>query len=147
MTWNYRVVRKRYPDGSVTYHIWKLYYGDDGTIERADDEPERLISQEVAELREHVGLLSHAFRHPVLEEREVHGEPALVPDSMDETINVGHYFELMDRAYVANNYLHQFLGCHPVLRNEKKLRAAYDRAEEALADIYLHVGGLMPEEE
>lgn len=147
MTWDYRVLRKRHTGGLATYHIHKIFYDDDGTIEMITEEPERLIGQEVAELRERIGLLSHAFRYPVLEERDVDGEPTLVPDPTDENINTGHYFELMDRAHVAGNYLHQFLGCHPVLRNDKKLRAAYDRAEEALANIYLHAGGLMSERE
>lgn len=30
MTWNYRVVRRKYPDGEVLYQMHEVYYDNDG---------------------------------------------------------------------------------------------------------------------
>jgi hypothetical protein len=48
----------------------------------------------------------------------------------------------MDRASVAVDYAHQFLGSHPLLKKETRLREVYERAEEALAEIYQEAGRL-----
>ncbi len=37
---------------------------------------------------------------------------------------------------------HQFLGCHPIIRKESKLRKVYEQAEKALAGLYQEAGRL-----
>ena len=148
--WNYRVLRKRHADGSATYHVHEVYYGDDGEIKGWIEEPDAPVSQEVAGLREVINMMRQAFRRPILEIRGTDEDQDLVPDETDDTINAGHYFEFMDRASVAGDYLDQFLGNHPVLRKEEEegtLRAAYERAEEALAELYQRASGMAFEKE
>ena len=141
--WNYRVIRKRHSDDSVTFHIHEVYYKDDGGIESWTEEPVMPIGEDVAELREDIMHFSHAFRHPVLEERETDGRPTLCSDETDDAINDGHYFGLMDRASVAVDYIYQFLGSHPLMRKDSTLRATYEKAEEALAELYQQAGRLV----
>ena len=70
------------------------------------------------------------------------------PDAADDgAVNDGHYWEFLDRAYVAGAYVDQFLGGHPVLKKEAALRAAYERAEEALAELYVRAGRLASEKD
>jgi len=39
-------------------------------------------------------------------------------------------------------YIYQFLGCHPVLRKEKKLREIYQKVEKLMAELYQEAGQL-----
>lgn len=94
------------------------------------------------ELREEIRFFLQAFRRPILEWKEVGGEWAFIPDEDDSPINEGHYFEFMDRASVAVDYAYQFLGSHPLLKKETRLREVYERAEEALAELYQEAGRL-----
>jgi hypothetical protein len=66
----------------------------------------------------------------------------LVADEADQPINEGHYFELMDRAAVALDYVYQFLGSHPLMKQEPTLAALYDKAESALSELYQEAGRL-----
>jgi hypothetical protein len=52
------------------------------------------------------------------------------------------FAEFMDRASVAVDYVYQFLGSHPLLKKETRLREVYERAEEALAELYQEAGRL-----
>lgn len=142
--WNYRVIRKPHPDSQgASYEIHEVYYRDDGTVEAWTDSPVQPYGETPEELREDIRFLLQAFRQPVLELREVDGEWTLAQDEEECPINEGHYFELMDRASVAVDYVYQFLGSHPLLRKESRLRERYMRAEEALAELYQEAGRLM----
>ena len=141
--WNYRVIRKHHTEtDSVTYHVHEVYYRDDGNIESWTQESVTPMGETVEELREDIRYFLHAFRRPLLEETETDEGPVLIPDDTDDTINDGHYFELMDRASVALDYIYQFLGSHPLIRKDKTLQSIYEKAEEALADLYQQAGRL-----
>ena len=134
--WNYRVIKKRHADDSVTFQVHEVYYRDDGSIEGWTEAPVTPMGEEIAELRENIRHFSHAFRKSVLEESDADGRPTLRSDETDDTINDGHYFELMDRASVALDYIYQFVGSHPLTREHGRLRATYEKAEKALAELY-----------
>ncbi len=134
--WNYKVIRKRHADNSVTFHIHEVYYREDRSIESWTEQPVTPMGEEVSELREDIRHFSHAFRHPVLEERETNGHSTLCSDEMADAINDDHYFELMDRASVASDYIYQFLGSHPLMREYEDLRTTFQKASEALAQLY-----------
>lgn len=103
--WNYRVVRKPWPDtDSVSYELHEVYYTDEGAIESWTADPVAPRGESSAELREDVRWFLQAFRRPILEARSVEGCEVLVEDEYDHPINEGHYFELMDRASVALDY-------------------------------------------
>jgi len=137
--WDYRVVRKHYPESdAVSYQIHEVYYTDDSRIEHWTEEPVQPLGETAEELREDIRFFLQAFRHPILEWKE----GSLITDEADSPINEGHYYEFMDRASVAVDYVYQFLGSHPLLKKEARLRELYERAEEALAELYQEVGQL-----
>lgn len=143
--WNHRVIRKPNgddDDGGATYAIHEVYYDDQGRIENWTASPMEPFGESPAELREDIRWFLQACRRPILELRTVDGRETLVPDDDAPDINDGHYFELMDRAAVALDYIYQYLGSHPVLRRHPALRAIYDRAEDALGDLYQAAGRL-----
>lgn len=141
--WNHRVIRKRYPDSdTISYQVHEVYYADNGSIEQWTEDPVQPFGETAEELREEIRFFLQAFRRPILERREVDGEWALIPDEDGSPINEGHYFEFMDRASVAVDYVYQFLGSHPLLKNETRLREIYERAEKALAELYQEAGRL-----
>ncbi|MDE2888456.1 MAG: hypothetical protein OXR72_09570 [Gemmatimonadota bacterium] len=143
MSWNYRVIRKHHADTDTsTYHIHEVYYGEEREIERWTEDPVEPLGETAAELREDIRYFLQAFRLPILEEKATDDGPTLAPDDSDFGINEGHYFELLDRTSVAVDYVDQFVGSHPLVRKERSLRETYERAAEALAELYQQVGGL-----
>lgn len=143
MTWNYRVIRRHHAEtDSVTYHVHEVYYGEDGSIEKWTEEPVEPLGESPEELREDIRYFLRAFRLPILEEEQKDGGSNLLPDDSEMSINDGHYFELMDRASVAVDYIYQFIGSHPLIRKNRKLREIYENAEGALAELYQQAGRL-----
>ncbi len=126
----------------MTYQVHEVYYREDGGIEGWTQESVAPMGETAAELREDIRYFLHAFRRPILEEQETDEGSTLVSDDANEAINDGHYFELMDRASVALDYIYQFLGSHPLMRKEKTLQEVYEKAEEALAELYQQAGRL-----
>ena len=141
--WNYRVIRKHHTEtDSVTYHVHEVYYRDDGSTQSWTQEAVEPMGETAEELREDIRYFLRAFRCPILEEKETDEGSTLFPDDTNNEINDGHYFELMDRASVALDYIYQFLGSHPVVRKDKTLQDMYEKAEEALAELYQQAGRL-----
>ncbi len=141
--WNYRVVRKASPDtDSVSYQVHEVYYSDTGGIEGWTENPVTPSAESSAALREDIRWLLQAFRRPILEAQLTDGREQLVADESDQPINEGHFFELMDRASVALDYVYQYLGSHPLMKQEPKLAALYDKAESILSDLYQEAGRL-----
>jgi len=141
--WNYRIIEKYHKETDTsTYHIHEVYYSDDGIIESWTESAVEPMGETADELREDIRFFMKAFRKPVLKEEMANEKPVLVPQNDIQEINAGHYFELMDRAGVAVDYIYQFLGCHPIIRKESKLRKVYEQAEEALAELYQEAGRL-----
>jgi hypothetical protein len=48
----------------------------------------------------------------------------------------------MDRASVALDHLYQFVGSHPLMTHEPRLRELYEKAESVMADLYQEAGRL-----
>jgi hypothetical protein len=51
-------------------------------------------------------------------------------------LDSGHYFELLDRTYVASSYLRMVLGEHPVLAQNPDLMVLYEAAQDRLQELY-----------
>ena len=126
----------------MTYHVHEVYYRDEGCIEGWTQESVAPMGETAEELREDIKYFLHAFRRPILEEKETDEGSTLIPDDTDDAINDGHYFELMDRTSVALDYIYQFLGSHPLVRKDKTLLEIYEKAEGALAALYQQAGQL-----
>jgi hypothetical protein len=139
--WNYRVIRKDEDKaGTASYQIHEVYYQENGVIDGWTETPVHPCGDTREELREDIRFFLKAFQRPVLEAKEMDGKEVLMADPEDDRINDGHYFEFLDRASVAVDYVYQFLGSHPLLRKEPRLHELYQRAEEALSDLYQEAG-------
>lgn len=136
-TWNYRVIRKHCPKtGLDTYQIHEVYYCEDGSIDCWTQQPVEPLGISEAQLRNDVHGFLAAFRMPVLEEKMALGQVRLI----EETLPRGHRGDLQrdyrGRAGRASAYLFQVLGNHLLLKQTPELRAAYDRVDQALTDLY-----------
>lgn len=141
MHWNYRVIRKQdIKSECSSYYIHEVYYREDGSIDSWTESLMKPHGETREELREDIRLFLQAFRRPVLDLQEVDGKQILIEDPDDSSINDGHYFEFMDRASVALDYIYQFLGSHPLLKKEPRIKELYRKTEEALADLYQEAG-------
>ncbi len=146
--WNHRVIH-RYHDktNSHTYQIHEVYYDDKGTLEGWTESAVAPFGETPPELREDIRYLIKAFQKPILKPKTEGSEEILVVDEEASEINPGHYPEFLDRAWVAVDYIYQFIGSHPLLRKEKRLQNLYNKAEKALSDLYQEAGKLDYESE
>lgn len=135
--WNYRVIRTENKSGEVLFNIHEVYYTQDGTIETWTENPVLPQGESVGELREDIHYFLNAFTKPILEEDEDQGKPILKPVYDEEdSINREHYFELMDRAWVALNYCNNSVGDHPLIRKNKELKNLFEKVSEDLFNLY-----------
>ncbi len=136
MNWNYRVIRKELGN-SITFQIHEVYYNDDGSINAWTEQPVLPLGESCGELREDIRFFLSAFRKDVLKHQQVDGVEKLVPAYDEEQeINSGHYFELMDRTYVALEHWIEFIGNHPVVKKNEEVLSIFEKAEDALAELY-----------
>ncbi len=141
--WNYRVIRKLVQGTEeVVYQIHEVYYSDDSAIDGWTKSHVMPLGETEYELREDIRHFLEAFRLPILEEEKDNGKDILRETPYDSKINSGHYFEFMDRASIAVDYIYQFLGSHPLIKKEKQLKDLYAKAESALSDLYQAAGQL-----
>jgi hypothetical protein len=139
--WNYRILKLEDPDGNENiYQVHEVYYDDDGTINYWSSDPVSPSGTTTQELREDIQYQLNAFRKPILKEKKNGG--SLIPDEEESEINNGHYFEVLDRASVAIDYIYQFLGSHPILKKHENLKEIYDQVEKKLGELYQEIGKL-----
>ena len=67
MSWNYRVVRREFPNGSVMWGIHEVYYDYNGEADSCTDDPVRIEEFSLNDLGATVKRLRRALREPVLE--------------------------------------------------------------------------------
>lgn len=140
-SWNYRII-KTIRDKEPFYRIHEVYYDDNGEIEGWTEEPVLPYGETVEELREDIHYFLQAFQQPILALKEENEKEKLVEIREEQPINRSHYFEFLDRTFVAMEYIYQFLGCHPVLRKEKRIREIYQQVETLMAELYQEAGDL-----
>ena len=139
--WNYRIIKKEFPKHDENeYQIHEVHYDDNGKVKGWAKNPVSPFGSTLNELREDIRYQLNAFRKPVLKENKE--GTTLIPDEEETEINRGHYFEALDRASVAIDYIYQFVGSHPVLKKHKKAKELYDQAEEKLGELYQELGNL-----
>ena len=141
--WNHRVIHKHHQQtDDHTYQVHEVYYDDNGNIDKWTISPVSPMGETPYELREEIKYFIKAFQKPILIEISKDGKDELIPDSEEPEINNGHYFELLDRTWVAIDYIYQFLGSHPVMAKEESLHKIYLKAEESLSALYQEIGKL-----
>jgi len=141
--WNYRVIKKHHQEtDTYAYQVHEVYYKKSGKIEGWSESPVSPMGETLNELRGDIQSFSKAFQKPVLREKNKKGKLMLVPEKDNQKINVGHYFELMDRSAVAIDFIYQSIGSHPVIRDNRKLQKLYEKAENILGELYQESGKL-----
>jgi hypothetical protein len=139
------VIRRSSEEGGASVQVHEVYYDEHGAIEGWTADPVTPMGESVAELREDIRYFLSAFRQTPLEEIQVDGRAVL--KSCDEAleINPGHCPEALDRAWVAQDFCYEYLGSHPVIRRDPALYALYERASDALGQLYQAIGQLSGE--
>ena len=116
MSYDYRVFRKKHFDfPPVTYYLCEVYFNDNGEITGWDELRYEPYGETLDIFREKVRCFLHAFRYPVLEEKETEKGQILVPRDQEKRVKDWTYIELVDRASVAIDSIHLFLGSHPLV--------------------------------
>jgi hypothetical protein len=88
-------------------------------IEGWTQSPVEPMGESLAELRNDIQYFLKAFQKPVLTEIDKNGKEVLIVDEEAVEIKSGHYPELLDRSWVATDYLYQFIGSHPCNGQQK----------------------------
>ncbi|OQY11574.1 MAG: hypothetical protein B6I31_04660 [Desulfobacteraceae bacterium 4572_19] len=105
--WNHRVIHKHHQQTDEhTYQVHEVYYDDNGIIDKWTASPVVPMGETPDELREEIRYFIKAFQKPVLIEASEGGKEKLIQDSENPEINNGHYFELLDRTWVAIDYIY-----------------------------------------
>jgi hypothetical protein len=135
-TWNYRVIKKACTRAQEnTYQIHEIYYNDDGSIDCWNDTPVEPLGVTEPGLRNDIHSFLGAFRLPVLEEHLINGKSQLLSENMSKSRN-DLQADYASKANRASSYIYQILGSHLLLKQEPAVRQAYDRVDQALADLY-----------
>ncbi len=144
MTWNFRIVKKIF-DGETLYEVHEVYYDENGAVESWTEEAVHPMGVSTSELKADIEHFLQAFRHPVLALAETGGEEKLVEESLDMDVNTGHYFEVLDRMFVAQDFFASYVASHPVIRKEPGLKKIADSVSEQLGALYQACGQLYSE--
>lgn len=139
-SWNYRVIKKTSPGGEVTFQIHEVYYQADGSIDCWNHVPVEPLGVSENSLRNDIQAFLAAFRLPVLEEHYINGKARLlaerVPRRSEDMLS-----DYLSKTSRASGYLYQVLGNHLVLKQNPALREAYDKVDQALAELHRLVNG------
>lgn len=135
-TWNYRVIKKACAHTQeITYQVHEVYYSAGGVIECWNDTPVEPLGVSENSLRNDIQSFLGAFRLPVLEEHFINGKAKLISESRRKENN-DLQADYISKTSRASGYLSQILGNHLLLRTEPALRQAYERVDQALADLH-----------
>jgi hypothetical protein len=136
VTWNYRVIAKKCAkSGLTTYQVHEVYYTEDGGIDCWTQLPVEPLGTSEVHLRNDLHAFLAAFRSPVLEEKLVLGQLQLVEEKLSGKPDDDLRLDYKGRVSRAGGYLFQMLGNHLLLKQDAKLRAAYDNVDRALAEL------------
>lgn len=135
-TWNYRVIKKSCPKSQeTTYQIHEIYYNDDGSIDCWNDTPVEPLGVSEPGLRNDIRAFLSAFRLPVLEEHIINGKAQLLCERLSNPTD-DLQADYASKTTRASGYIYQILGNHLLLKQQPSLRKAYDKVDQALADLY-----------
>ena len=135
-TWNYRVIKKTCAyTQEETFQVHEVYYSPDGIIECWNETPVEPLGVSENSLRNDIQSFLGAFRLPVLEEHIINGKAKLISEARrkeDKDLQADY----ISKTSRASGYLSQILGNHLLLKTEPALRQAYERVDQALADLH-----------
>jgi len=135
-TWNYRVIKRTCPHSNdVTYQVHEVYYGENGGIDCWNDTPVEPLGISESNLRNDIRSFLGAFQLPVLEQCYTAGKSMLVPEAVTGN-SKDLQADYVSKTSRASGYIYQILGNHLLLKKEPELREAYNKVDQALADLH-----------
>lgn len=135
-SWNYRVIKKTCPRSrEITYQIHEVYYQPDGSIDCWNHTPVEPLGVSESGLRNDIQSFLGAFRLPVLEEHYINGKAKLLAERIPRRTHSLHE-DYVSKTSRAAGYIYQILGNHLLLKKNPVLREAYERVDQALADLH-----------
>lgn len=78
MTWNYRLVKKKYPKAArqeAMVQIHEVYYDPDGNPDACTVDPVAVMGENVTECHEQYEMMNEAFSHPILNYEDIARKP------------------------------------------------------------------------
>lgn len=136
MTWNHRIIKKA-SEQETSYHIHEVYYDEQGKIESWTAKAMEPWGESISELRNDILHFWSAFRLPILTETiDADGKESIVEDNETQDLNPGHFFEVMDRASVAMSHFDDFVGSHPVVQRDEKLKHRVGEITGSMYELY-----------
>ena len=135
-TWNYRVLKKTDSySQETTYQIHEVYYHPDGSIDCWNHTPVEPLGVSEPGLRNDIQSFLAAFRQPILQEQFIFGKCKLIAE---RSIPPGKDLQAdyVSKTSRAAGYINQILGNHLLLKQEPLLRQAYDKVDQALAELH-----------
>ena len=139
--WNYRVIEKQ-RENERFFEIHEVYYDDKCRIDGWTEEPVHPCGESVKELKADIEYFLRAFKATVLKLVSEEGKEKLIEEEYDPDINLGHYFEIMDRVSVATDYWQDYIASHPVCRKEKEIKEKVEKIIDLMSDLYQITGRL-----
>ena len=70
MTWNYRIVSEKAPEGEFL-QLYEVYYDDDGKIKGMTENPMKPYGESVEELQNDLEYMMEDLKQPVLDMKEL----------------------------------------------------------------------------
>ncbi|MEE8058052.1 MAG: hypothetical protein V3T17_09470 [Pseudomonadales bacterium] len=135
-TWNYRVIKTTCArTREVTYQIHEVYYLDSGSIDCWNHTPVEPLGVSEPGLRNDIQSFLGAFRLPVLKVKFVNGKAKLLAERTT-THCTDLQADYVSKTSRASGYINQILGNHLLLKQEPALRKAYDKVDQALAELH-----------
>lgn len=67
MTWNHRVVHRKYDNGEETFGVYEVFYDDDGNPDKITTRPVEVMCDSVGGVRQTLEWMTKALRESVLE--------------------------------------------------------------------------------
>lgn len=135
-TWNYRVIKKTcHLSQETTFQIHEVYYQGDGSIDCWNHTPVEPLGLTEPSLRNDIQSFLAAFRLPVLEEHYINGKARLLAERIARNTDELQA-DYLSKASRASGYLNQILGNHLLLKRDPALREAYNKVDQALAELY-----------
>lgn len=133
MSWNYRIFRHSPRGQEDTYALHEAYYekGPDGKVEGWTQDSICGHFESVEELISSLELMlkdAKRTRDDILEYQ--------AEEDLDNSLNPGHYLEMVDRAHMAREYMNSAFEGHPAIDAHKSLRNWYKSVQTSLGALY-----------
>ena len=146
MTWNYRIIKK-IAEKEISFAFHEVYYDEQGQMTHWSEQPTPAFGESISELRNDQLWFWHAFSKPILiESEDESGHLHLIEDHDVCKINSGYEVEIMDRAAVAMAHFDDFVGNHPMIRQNTELAKTSQDIIDLMNGLYSEIAKVIIQE-